>query len=257
MLTQTFIHIPGFSRNREEQLWKSGIRTWDDFLERGHTLGLPESTRQYISRNLEISKEQLKKENHAFFSGNLPLNEHWRAYRDFSSTCFLDIETTGLCRVRNKITTIGIFDGKKSRVFVRHRDMDAFASEIGKYSTIITFNGRCFDIPFLREKFSGLRLSQLHIDLRFLLRELGYTGGLKNIEKQLGIARDGGIADVDGYEAVRLWHRYRRGDESALNTLIEYNKADVENLKLLMDMAYEKKLKSLPGAVQRDSLDSS
>ncbi len=245
MLTRTFIHIPGINRSREEYFWRSGICSWDDFLKNGSNTDIPDSSRAYISRNLEISKEQLKNGNHAYFSESLPMSEHWRAYRDFPRACFLDIETTGLCRVRNKITTIGVYDGKESRVFVRHRDMGEFGREIRKYSTIITFNGRCFDMPFLREKFPELRFNHFHIDLRFLLRELGYTGGLKRIEKQLGITREEGIDGVDGYEAVRLWHRHRRGDESALQTLIEYNRADVENLKVLMDMAYEKKAEAM------------
>jgi uncharacterized protein YprB with RNaseH-like and TPR domain len=37
-----------------------------------------------------------------------------------------------------------------------------------------------------------------------------------------------------------LWNKYRRGDEEALETLIKYNKEDVENLKTIIDMKYQK-----------------
>jgi len=45
---------------------------------------------------------------------------------------------------------------------------------------------------------------------------------------------------VDGFEAVRLWHRYQRGDKKALQTLISYNNADIMNLEPLMELAYER-----------------
>jgi hypothetical protein len=42
---------------------------------------------------------------------------------------------------------------------------------------------------------------------------------------------------VDGFEAVRLWHRYRRGDLAALEKLILYNLTDVVNLVELAETA--------------------
>ena len=79
-----------------------------------------------------------------------------------------------------------------------------------------------------------------HIDLRFALRRLGYRGGLKSIERQLGIRRPDEVAGIDGFEAVRLWYRYLRGDGKALDTLVSYNRQDVENMRPLMELAYEK-----------------
>ena len=60
-------------------------------------------------------------------------------------------------------------------------------------------------------------------------------GGLKAVERQLGIARK--FKEVNGYEAVKLWWKYVESfDLDALNTLLEYNKEDVLNLKVLRDM---------------------
>ena len=73
-------------------------------------------------------------------------------------------------------------------------------------------------------------------------RSIGLSGGLKNIEKCLGIARDGEGKDVDGKEAVRLWKRYKRKNEkNALQKLIEYNKKDIRNLEPLMEHVYSSK----------------
>ena len=92
-------------------------------------------------------------------------------------------------------------------------------------------------MPFLRAHFPHARLDQAHIDLRFVLASLGYRGGLKVVESRLGLRRDPAIQGVDGFEAVRLWHRYRRGDRNALEKLILYNLTDVANLVELAETA--------------------
>ncbi len=43
------------------------------------------------------------------------------------------------------------------------------------------------------------------------------------------------MPDLSGQDAVRLWHEYERGDDAALETLVEYNRADTENMKPLME----------------------
>ena len=65
------------------------------------------------------------------------------------------------------------------------------------------------------------------------------SGGLKNIERELGIKRNEDVADIDGFEAVRLWYRYLGGDENALKLLVDYNIEDIKNLKFLMEYAYD------------------
>ena len=94
-----------------------------------------------------------------------------------------------------------------------------------------------FDIPFIRQKFPDVVMDQYHADLRFMMAELGFRGGLKSIEIQRGIRRDGELDGVDGFEAVRLWHKYQRGDNDALITLKSYLTADIQNLSPLMESA--------------------
>ncbi|MFZ4437691.1 MAG: ribonuclease H-like domain-containing protein, partial [Syntrophales bacterium] len=75
---------------------------------------------------------------------------------------------------------------------------------------------------------------------------LGFSGGLKGCERQMGIDR-GDLKDIDGYEAVLLWYDYKRtGNKKSLETLIQYNSADARNLETLMVMAYNLKLKGTP-----------
>jgi uncharacterized protein YprB with RNaseH-like and TPR domain len=226
MLKNTFCHL--VSEHKELELWKSNLLHWDEISE----------THELHSQILE-SKKAIEENNPQFFLQRLPKNQHWRAYKEFPY-CFLDIETTGLSKHFNDVTVIGIYDGQNSKLFVKDKNMHEFPEEISKYSTIITFNGKCFDVPFLKAKYPEINFEKFHIDLRYILRELGYSGGLKYIERAMGLSRDEDIKEVDGFEAVRLWHRYKRGDEEALRLLLKYNQADIENLKFLMDFAYEK-----------------
>jgi uncharacterized protein YprB with RNaseH-like and TPR domain len=50
------------------------------------------------------------------------------------------------------------------------------------------YNGKTFDVPFI-EKYFGIRMNHAHIDLRYVLKSLGYAGGLKRCEKALGLDR--------------------------------------------------------------------
>jgi uncharacterized protein YprB with RNaseH-like and TPR domain len=57
-------------------------------------------------------------------------------------------------------------------------------------------------------------------------------GGLKAVEKQLGITRksDG----MDGNDAIALWEDYiTNNNKQALKILLEYNREDVQNLTIL------------------------
>jgi hypothetical protein len=161
---------------------------------------------------------------------------------------YFDIETTGLRPEFSTITTIALFDGRRVRTYVCGRNLDDFVDDVQKYKLLITYNGKCFDIPFI-EKFFGMKIKAAHIDLRYVLRSLGYTGGLKGCEKKLGIDR-GDLDGVDGYFAVLLWDDFiENGNQRALETLLAYNTEDVVNLETLMVMAYNFKIKRTPFAV--------
>jgi len=196
------------------------------------------SRKEHIYNNIIQSKEAFEKKDHEFFAKNIPGNQQWRLYPHFKP-CFLDIETTGLDKYNNKVTTIAIYDGESTKTYINGINLEDFKEDIKQYPLIITFNGRCFDIPFLEAQMH-ISFNQPHIDLRWALKELGYQGGLKRIEKVLGISREDEIGDITGFEAVRLWYRYKAGNKQALQTLLKYNEADVVNLKVLMDLAYDK-----------------
>lgn len=239
MLKKSFVHIKGINREKEKAIWGSGINSWEELLECDE-MNLPFSLKESVRQEIAHSITHFEKGNLDYFEGRLPKNQYWRIYPHLKhKCCFLDIETTGLSRSEDIITIIGVYDGKESKVFVDGKNMHLFAKEIAKYDLVITFNGSCFDLPFIKSKYSDINLPKFHVDLRYALKNLGYCGGLKLIEQQLGYERDENIKDVDGFEAVRLWKAYKKGDKNALAKLIDYNTSDIENLKPLMDFAYE------------------
>jgi uncharacterized protein YprB with RNaseH-like and TPR domain len=188
------------------------------------------------------SVEALASDDVDFFKPLLPSREAWRLYSEFADRAlFLDIETTGLSGDYDEITLIGALGNSELALFVNGVNLEQFPAYIERFPLLITFNGSQFDVPFLRANFPDARLDQAHIDLRFVLASLGHKGGLKAVENELGLHRDPAIQGVDGFEAVRLWHRYRRGDKSALERLILYNLTDVANLVELSEAAVVRK----------------
>jgi len=236
VLENTFIHIKGIGRKTEQRLWEQGIRSWRDFLERGKTVFSP-SRDQIVKKELEASLRNL--EDIRFFRDRLSSGDMWRLFKAFEKKAvYLDIETSGGLQGFDEITIIGLYDGSSVETFVNGRNLDHFEVAVSRYDIVITFNGASFDLPFIRRWFRNISLPPAHIDLRHLLKKLGYKGGLKKIEKEFGIVRGPNIDGMDGYEAVMLWKAYEWGDKTALERLIAYNTSDIVNLKPLMERGY-------------------
>jgi uncharacterized protein len=157
---------------------------------------------------------------------------------------YIDIETTGLSFGGSEITVVGIYlwreDGDDFVQLVGHDiRAEAIMEALNGVDVIYTYNGSRFDLPFIQSQ-CGIDLTCLfhHRDLMFDCWRKNLKGGLKKVEKQLGINRD--VTDVDGLEAVRLWWKYVDSfDLEALDKLCAYNKEDVVNLKTLRDMLLE------------------
>lgn len=245
MIQNTFIHIQGIGRKTEERLWERGIFTWQDFVAQKRTV-FSSSRDASVRRAIQESMAHL--DDIRFFNERLSRAECWRLFEDFrDKAAFLDIETTGGYGGSDEITMVGVYDGKKTRTFVNGRNLQDFEIAIADYDLLVTFNGSCFDIPHIERWFRGITLPPAHIDLRFVLRRLGITGGLKRVEKALGILRRPEINGLNGYDAVLLWRDYQWGDPRALERLTEYNRADIENLEPLMAWAYSEMKRRLLG----------
>lgn len=234
MLTSTFIHVQGIGYTTERKLWDMGAHDWESYLELHQNIPLAEGKKSLILPCVEESVERLAERDYAYFARVIPPKDHWRAFGEFGGDiAYLDIETTG-CNGYDDITVIGLFDGCEMHSFVKGVNLEEFPKVVGKYKMLATFFGTGFDLPFIKRTFPKLKLDQLHIDLCFLLRRLGFKGGLKKIEGQFGINRRPEVDGMDGLDAVRLWHEYRRGSREALDLLLTYNKEDVMNMETLL-----------------------
>jgi hypothetical protein len=245
MLEQTFCHIPGIGAKTEQGLWATGIRHWRDVA--GHP-ALPSRRAVALTQHADESLTRLAAHDARFFAELLPSNQQWRLFPHFrDNVAYFDIETTGLGNYGDHITTIALYDGQKIHHYVYGENLPQFKNDILKYNLLVSFNGKCFDIPFINSYF-GITLTTPHIDLRYILASLGYSGGLKLIEHQLGFDR-GELAEVDGFFAVLLWNDYaKKKNKAALDTLLAYNILDAVNLEALMVHAYNLCITNTPFA---------
>jgi uncharacterized protein YprB with RNaseH-like and TPR domain len=247
MLRNTFCHIPTIGPKSERHLWRSGVCSWEDVLGRA-SLPLSPRRERIVRDCVEASVAQFAAGNAGYFADSLPPAEQWRMFPEFQdSVAYLDIETTGLGAPRDYITTIALYDGVRIRHYVHGVNLSDFCDDIARYRLIVTYNGKMFDVPFIRTHL-GVPMEQAHIDLRYVLHSLGYKGGLKGCEHRLGLSR-GELEGVDGFFAVLLWADYlENGNDRALETLLAYNIMDAVNLAALMACAYNLKVEQTPFA---------
>lgn len=238
MLRQTFLHVPGVGYRTEERLWRSGLESWAD-VGGACADAIPRHLRPVLEEEIGRSEEALRRGKYRYFAVRLPLREHWRAWPEFrGSVGYLDIETTGLDIGRDAVTVVGLYDGRRTRSFIQGANLEDLPAALEDVRILVTFNGSRFDVPFLRRAFPRMRLDQLHLDLMNPLHRIGFWGGLKRIERRLGILRSEETAGLRGADAIRLWEDYQAGNDDALDTLVAYNREDVVNLEPLAEFAY-------------------
>ncbi|MGC8585236.1 MAG: ribonuclease H-like domain-containing protein [Thermoplasmata archaeon] len=254
ILRESFFIFDSISFAKQRSLKRRGIVNWDDLYINGKN-HFSDKRWEGIEREVKICIENYKNKNLNFFKTFLDEKYHFLLLDDFSDyAIFLDIETTGI-RENNEITMIGISDNhKRYRVFLK--DINLNENNIGeilkRYPIVVTFFGKNFDIPFIRKNFPGLADiidSLINIDLYYLGKMVGFKGGLKRIEKQVGILREREIDGMDGYDAVLLWKDYLNGNKDSMIKLIRYNRADVINLvdisEYMLEIFYEMYIKNL------------
>lgn len=151
---------------------------------------------------------------------------------------YLDIETTGLSPTYHEITVVGIYLVNQSDCRLVQLVGDEVTAEnlheiLKHVHTIYTYNGSRFDLPFIRACLGvDIKATHNHCDLMYDCWGKNLYGGLKMVELQLDITRQ--LKDIDGYQAVLHWWRYRNhGDRDALELLLHYNREDVMNLTVL------------------------
>lgn len=235
MLKESFVILPNVRQRTEQKVWAQGIHSWDDFLAAQQIKGVGKARKDHFDSHLRTAKTHLRQYNEKYFAKAMPFSEQWRLFNEFKDEAvYLDIETSGYY---GDITVIGLSDGVDANTMVRGFNLDKhiLEKELKKYKLLVTFNGASFDIPVIK-RFFGTQFTMPHIDLRFTCQKVGYTGGLKSIERQLHIKRRAEVEDMSGEDAVYLWQQWKAtGDRDHLNKLVWYNEEDILNLRPLAE----------------------
>ncbi len=171
---------------------------------------------------------------------------------DANRWVFLDTETTGLAGGTGTcafLVGIGMIQDSGFRVqlyFMRdfdeeHAMLDALAQTLAQYDTVITFNGKAFDVPLLetryrlkrlRNPFRGMNhLDLLHPARRLWKQRLG-SCRLTNLEFHvLGVERQD---DIPGALIPQCYFDYlRSGNGSELAAVFHHNVLDIVSLACL------------------------
>jgi len=235
MLAQSFIFLDRISVATERRLWENGINDWKAFRNVQKISGISDQRKKYYEHKLAECEGALCRKDHAMLAKLLPRREHWRLYPLFhDQALFVDIETA---ERYGDITVLGAWDGTRYYSFVKGCNLEkALVQQLFfQHKLFITFNGSSFDIPIIEKYFGGvLPDGYLHVDLRHVCARLGLHGGLKTIERVLGIDRDEEIEGMVGEQAALLWWEYLlTGDEEMVELLLAYNEADCKNLEPL------------------------
>jgi uncharacterized protein YprB with RNaseH-like and TPR domain len=174
---------------------------------------------------------------------------------------YLDTETTGLGGSGTIAFLVGLawFDGGElviEQLLLRTPGEEralllCVAERIEAATSLVTFNGKAFDIPTLCGRYVMNRMPEPprrpHLDLLHVARRLhrARVGSctLRAMEAEvLGFVRD---ADIDGAEvAPRYGHFLRTGDESVLRSVVEHNSWDVVSMAALVGL-YGEPLRTL------------
>lgn len=158
---------------------------------------------------------------------------------------YFDIETTGLSPVSSHVTVIGtVFCDDRTpvlRQFVCERPMDEkkilldFADYARGFRRIAHFNGKTFDIPYLRKKFSFYRIPDPFYDTE--QEDLYQTAkrfsslfdmeGLKqkDFEAVFGFPRTDALSGADCVSAYRQY--LRTGDNACMEKILLHNREDL------------------------------
>ena len=254
MLTHSFCFVNrGVTEDQERALWARGVISWDVLSaypeEAVAVLGANRAGK--LAEAVTEARAALARSDAGWFKTHWPERECWRLWKGYcepAQKALVDIETTGLTPGVDQITVIGLADGTpRGRAFVAGRPqpgdepLEKFREAIKGYRLVVTYNGAGFDLPFIERQFrdQAFRIDLPHADLMFPARAMGLQGGLKDMEKQVGIVRTGDIKDMRGDEAIRLWGMWKNnGDLAAYRKLTTYCLADCANLMDFGDAVY-------------------
>ena len=182
-----------------------------------------------------------------------PLLHYLAGFCQDQDFAIVDIETLGLSE--RPIILLGIAKPSKGQICTSQfllRDIQdepsaiwALISQLEPKSSLITFNGRSFDIPYIKQRLAyyGLdaSLDNPHFDVlhftRRALRSKLSDCKLETVEKYMGIKRD---INIPGALVPHFYDTYLiTKNPGPLVAIVEHNKQDLLTLGTLFSKLYE------------------
>lgn len=173
---------------------------------------------------------------------------------DYENFKFMDIETLGLSNVPIILIGVAEIKGKNivsSQYFLRNPEeeiavLKGYFSHLDEDSVHVTFNGKTFDVPFIRNRLNYHRIdvdfNLAHIDLmyfaKYLWRDELPNCQLQTIEKyKFGLER---VDDVPGQYIPGYYNTYlSEKNIGPMIPIIEHNRQDIVSLADFLMKMYE------------------
>ena len=162
---------------------------------------------------------------------------------------YLKIETSGLSREIDSIIVVSLVE-KNSEVLKTFylenlKDEKKLLEEVlpilqGK--EFITYSGKTFDLPFIREKvkfYFNKDLDLKVIDLQEVTKKYNFIFNLEShsnkalIDEFIGLENLKDQKEYQGIKIKTLFKNYLEGDKAAIEKILDYNYLSLENLILL------------------------
>ena len=153
MIKQSFQICDGIGELTEKKLWNLGFKNWDKILQSEMPDSFSRAKWRVLQSELVKFQDVIDKSDFMRFNRLCPSKLIWRSIPELiGKIAFLDIETTGLDRFCNKITTIAVYDGIQCHNFVNGKNLDDFPGFIKRFTAISTYYGKIFDINFIKNQ---------------------------------------------------------------------------------------------------------
>jgi len=239
-----FSLLPGIREFREDQLRKAGYQTLEDLI--SHPRWGKEA--EFL---LKIISEQDRSKLHQVLSSRLPKSHplilSLSSFYPWEDFIFLDIETLGLFG-GNLVILIGIAKLEENNKIELHQFLTlevkeeiavlkAFSEYLIKSKSVVSFNGKAFDLPFLegRMRYYGIRpdLQKDHFDLLHFSRRFWKNQlpdfCLDTIEKN--ILKTKRETDLPSSLVPEFYSDYlKTKNYGLLKPIVEHNRQDVITL---------------------------
>ncbi len=269
---QTFAFVSGISSRIETALWTNGVIDHARFLEtfshepsRDSVIARDQVVRVRQALALDVEMTEVERWSAAPARHRWRLLERWApqsialdfecdrtgaptvmgvAYDEETFTAYVDEEVVrwwlagAAEQLPGRWAQTGPSSGLLDGLSVRFASFDKAPAELASDGLILVFGGRKFDVAMLRKVYDGHPVPERYSDLLDVSRQGKYRGGLKAVERSLGIRRASRIADLRGRDAITLWDRVSSGGDQAywaFADLVAYNRADTVNLFRLRD----------------------